>query len=895
VPPGARRARAPREVERSAVGRARALAVRDALTHLHDLPYLQNHPLAGPGGAGSSAGRALRTRLLEAIEALRVGAAGRPEDPSVRTHRLLELRYVEGLTSAEVGARLGISPTEYYRAHQRGVRAVASLLGPDAGGDPPGPAPPPARRPAEGVPPRGNLPRPLTSFVGRAGEIAEVERLLAASRLLTLTGSGGCGKTRLAVAVARSLGEGVAGPASRDPACFVDLASVVDERLVPLAVLSALGLADRVGRPPLEALVEHLGAGEHVLVLDNCEHLVDGCARLAEALLRECPGLRVLATSRQVLGVPGETSWRVPSLAVPAPGEAGDAASVGGYAAVRLFVERACLVEPAFRLTDENAPAMAEICRRLDGIPLAIELAAARVRLLPVQQIAQRLDQRFRLLTDGGRTAPRRQQTLRALVDWSHDLLSEPERVLFRRLSIFVAGWTLEMAETVAAGDPIAPTDALDLIAHLVDKSLVGVEAHDGQERYRFLETIRQYAEEKLVEAGEADTLRNRHRDWWLEQSRALDPNRVGIDGESAGGREHLMRLNPFLDNLRAVLAWCATGAGGARIGLELAHDAVLMWPSFTEQRRWIETFVGLAPDPTSARGRALNYLSHLGRWQRDFAYSLACAEEAVALFEQLGEPVNAKRARSDVALAWGNLGEHARALAAQEACLAAARSDDDRTMVVQYTRELGLVAMAAGQFGRARAALEESVLLARATGATLPVGAALLRLAILDRLEGDLTGARARLDEARRARRPDRNDALMFTIWELVRAEEANIARAEGRLDEARAGLTELLRRAVGHGFDAGSAELLCMIAMVEIERGAAAEGVRLIAACSHGPGPLGSIHIPDVRVEAPEYLARARRSIGEAAYARAWESGRATTLEQAVADTLADPVAAR
>jgi tetratricopeptide (TPR) repeat protein len=320
----------------------------------------------------------------------------------------------------------------------------------------------------------------------------------------------------------------------------------------------------------------------------------------------------------------------------------------------------------------------------------------------------------------------------------------------------------------------------------------------------------------------------------------------------------------------------------------------VLMWSSFTEQRRWIETFLGLVPDPTPARGRALIYLSHLGRWQRDFAVALACAEEAVAIFDQLGDQVNANRARSDVALAWGNLGEHARAIAAQAACLAAARSYDDRPMVVQYTRDLGLVAMAAGQFGRARAALEESVRLARVTGAALPVGAALLRLAILDRLEGNLAGARAHLDEARQARRPERNDALMFTIWELVRVEEANIARAEGRLDEARAGLTEVLRRAVGHGFDAGSAELLCMIAMVEIERGALAEGVRLIA-CSHGPGPLGTIHIPDVRVEAPAYLARARQALGEAAYAAAWESGRATTLEQAIADALADPVAPR
>ena len=310
---------------------------------------------------------------------------------------------------------------------------------------------------------------------------------------------------------------------------FVDLAPLADAALVPATAVAALGTAPLPGQPPEARLLEHLRARRLLLVLDNCEHVLEAAARLVDAVVRGCPGVRVLATSRELLGLAGETAWRVPSLGLPDPDAAPDPARLAQAEAVRLFVERARAGRPAFALTAANAPAVAEVCRRLDGIPLALELAAARVRVLTPEQLAARLGDRFRLLTGGGRTALRRQQTLQATVDWSHDLLAEPERALFRRLAVFpggaAGGFPLEAAEAVGAGDPgdpVAPDAVLDLLTGLVDKSLVLADAGGAEERYRLLETLRQYAGERLLQAGEAAAVRDRHRDWCLALARAV-------------------------------------------------------------------------------------------------------------------------------------------------------------------------------------------------------------------------------------------------------------------------------------------------------------------------------------------------------------------------------------
>src|SRR5215211_672174 len=352
-----------------------------------------------------------------------------------------------------------------------------------------------------GPPRRNNLPLARTTFVGRERETLEVKRLLAMTRLLTLTGSGGCGKTRLALEVARDL-----VGAYPEGVWLVDLAPLSEAELVPQAVAQALGVREQPGRPLVQTLKDTLRSRKMLLVVDNCEHLVEAVVGVVDSLLDSCPGLRVLATSRETLSAAGEVAWVVPSLTVPDSGQASTAEKLEGYESVRLFIERARQRDPSFVLTPRNGPAVAQVCRRLEGIPLSIELAAARIGVLSVERIAERLDDSLRLLTAGGRTALPRHRTLRATLDWSHELLSEPERKLLRQLSVFAGGLTLEAAEVVCSGDGIEQLDVLDLLSKLVDKSLVVAEASPGEEgalRYRMLEPLRQYSQERLEERGE--------------------------------------------------------------------------------------------------------------------------------------------------------------------------------------------------------------------------------------------------------------------------------------------------------------------------------------------------------------------------------------------------------
>ena len=365
-----------------------------------------------------------------------------------------------------------------------------------------------------------NLPAQLTSFVGRVAQMAEIRALLADNRLVTLTGAGGAGKTRLAIQIA-------AGVASeyRDGVCYVDLAPVTHAVVVPVAVARALGLPDQPGRSTMETLARFVGDRQMLIVLDNCEHLLDASAALAAELLAACPGLPMLATSRESTGVPGEVTWQVPSLSL-------------ADEAIELFADRARRVRPNSPSPTDNAATVTEICRRLDGMPLAIELAAARVRALSLDEIVGSLQDRFRLLTGGARTAVRRQQTLRASVDWSHALLTEPERVLFRRLAVFLGGFDLDAAQAVAGDAEVERYQILDQLALLVDKSLVAAENTSGRTRYRLLETVRQYAQEKLGESGEAEAVRARHRDHYTRWRRC-STRRPGVTIRSgrASGR----------------------------------------------------------------------------------------------------------------------------------------------------------------------------------------------------------------------------------------------------------------------------------------------------------------------------------------------------------------------
>src|SRR6516165_2636347 len=351
-----------------------------------------------------------------------------------------------------------------------------------------------------------NLPDRLTSFIGRERELEQVSGALSASRLVTLTGAGGCGKTRLAAQAAAD-----ALDAFPDGVWWIDLAPLADAEAVGPALDEVIGVRPLPGQSSLEAAASQLANARVLIVLDNCEHLLEASARMAEALLHRCPGVVVLATSRAPLGVGGETTWRVPSLSLPTELRLEPVEAVAQSDAMRLFIDRAVKVRPNFTVTSENAPAIAQICYDLDGIPLAIELAATRVRVLGVEQIAAGLGDRFRLLTGGARSAMPRQQTLRASVDWSHELLSDDERMMFRRLAVFAGGWTLDAVEGVCAGDGLDRLAILDLLSSLVDNSLVVADDRGTSVRYWLLETVRQYALDRLSESGERMSFRDRH------------------------------------------------------------------------------------------------------------------------------------------------------------------------------------------------------------------------------------------------------------------------------------------------------------------------------------------------------------------------------------------------
>lgn len=445
-----------------------------------------------------------------------------------------------------------------------------------------------------------NLPLPLNRFIGREHEMDEVKGLLTTTRLLTLTGVGGCGKTRLALqpgADASSTSTFTHG------VWWVELAALTDPVLMPQQIASSLGMVEQAGRRLTETLSDFLQPKQLLLILDNCEHLVTACAHLVEMLLRTCPRLRILSTSREALNIPGELVWLVPSLPLPETSHLPPLERLVKYGAIQLFIERAAAVLPSFKLTSENAVAVLQICRRLDGIPLATELAAARVKVLSVEQIAARLDDSYRLLTGGRRTALPRHQTLRATMDWSYSLLSEKERILFRRISAFAGGVTLEAAEAVCTDVSIEEGEILDVLSRLVDKSLVMVEERGGEVRYRFLETIRQYSQERLWEAGEVALLQERHWNWYTGLV-----ERAELELLSTHQAVWFNRLEREHDNLRAALG-CSLERGEAEIAARIGGAIWRFWllhGYLSEGSRWLERALAGVSGMSVARAKAL-------------------------------------------------------------------------------------------------------------------------------------------------------------------------------------------------------------------------------------------------------------------------------------------------
>ena len=540
-----------------------------------------------------------------------------------------------------------------------------------------------------------NLPQEMSSFIGREQALAEVTQLLGNTRLLTLVGVGGLGKTRLSLHVAADVMDDFP-----DGVWLAELAPLADPRLVPHAVATVLGVKEEAGRPVEEALAAFVKDRQLLLVLDNCEHLVHACAELAKELLEAGPRVKIIASSREHLHVAGETTYPMPTLAVPDAQHALSADALAQCEAARLFAARAAAAQPAFRITDQNAPAVADICRRLDGIPLAIELAAARVRAMSAEKIAERLGDRFHLLTGGDKTALPRQQTLRALIDWSYDLLSAGERALFRRLAAFAGGWTLEAAEAVGAGGEIDEPAVLDLLAHLVEKSLVVLTA--GGERYRMLDTVRQYAQERLVESGDGNATRARHLAFFLELAERARPELVGPEQAT-----WLRRIDADAENLLAAHAWCEHAEQGAELGLRLVSS----------MRRYLMI-------------RGLHGLGY------------RVAVEALA--RPGAQPRTAARSRGlfDVGQLASSMGRYAEARTCLEESIAIAREIGDKGRVAAALQPLGQALLGLGDVAGARGHLQTALVLAQEMGNPREVAAAFTTLAQLYRVEGDLTAA---------------------------------------------------------------------------------------------------------------------------------------------------------
>ena len=503
-------------------------------------------------------------------------------------------------------------------------------------------------------PPRTNLPAPLTSFIGREKEQAEVIELLAKNRLVTLTGAGGIGKTRLSIQVGQNL-------LSNFPhgTWLIELAPILDPLLVPRTTAISIGLRDEPQRPVIDMLCDYLRDKRMLIILDNCEHLIEACASITDKLVHTAPNVHILATSREALGIPGEVNYRLPSLGVPDAEHLLPVESLSQCEAVTLFIERAKSAIPNFIVTNENASALAQICHQLDGIPLAIELAAAKTHVLSLEQIAKRLDDRFRLLTSGSRVALERHQTLRTAIDWSYNLLSQPEQSLFRRVSVFIAGWTLEAAESVCTDKLVRRDDVLNLLEQLINKSLVIMEASEGEPRYRMLETIRQYANEKLIEAGEGDALRDKHLKYFLDLAEIADPHLRRTEQV-----EWLKRLDGDHDNLRAALTW-AMSKPSAEQTLRLAGALGNFWTLrdyHLEGAKWLDQALGKSWNEhrraeKAVRAKALYRRADLAETLDELDIEKTSAEAALALCEELGDLWGIAYSRLHVALSQSGFG----------------------------------------------------------------------------------------------------------------------------------------------------------------------------------------------------------------------------------------------
>ena len=862
--------------------------------------------------------------------------APRPLRPPAFADLLRRCRIAKGLTQEELAARATVSArTVSYleqgtiiRPHQETVRLLAEALGlaaeeraafEQAARTLHAPAP----RVVSVHRPPHNLPAPITPLVGRADECASLAALLRREevRLVTITGLGGIGKTRLGLAVAADL-----LPHFPDGVFFVSLAAIREPAFIISAIALAIGVREATGQAPRETLLAHLRTKRLLLILDNFEQILPAAAVVVD-LLATCPRLKVLVTSRAPLHVQGEHEWSVDPLSLPAAHVA-DVRAIAQSPAVELFRQRAVAVKRDFRLTTENAGAVATICVALDGLPLAIELAAPRIRSLSPATLLTRLEHRLAILTGGAHDLPARQQTLRRAIDWSYDLLTQGEQQLFRRLGVFVGGWTMEAAEAVCGAEEIAVT-VLDGMESLIGKSLVRpVEAIGDIPRFAMLETIREYALEQLARSGETEATLRRHAAYFLAFAEAVEPALVGSVQGSV-----LTRLEADHDNIRAALRW-ARDAAEDRIGLRLA---AALWPFWNvhsylhEGREWLEDFLARSagddrPDDAATRAKALSGAAMLAHQQGDTAQSAARAAESLAMYRQLGNKRGIAFALNLLGAAAFERNDYDQAAVRYTESLALRREIGDQWGVAGSLNNLGRTARFRGDFAQAAAFYQESEALRREIGDKLGVAIALANQGHMARDQGDRIHAGPLLEkslalyqemrdkrgiaivlnqlaqlahdagENQRARTlGEESLALRRTIgdkWGIANSlgTLGEIAYAAGDDAQAQMLYQESLARYSSMQNTLGIVECLERLAQLAAGREEWGDATRFLGAAAALREHIRAPILPIDRPIIAHFIATARAVFGDDPYMAAWEAGQRAPLEQVIAHAIGE-----